>query len=274
MSPIKEIEDLKQAILKEYDRMGEDDTFKFACHPGVSCFNRCCADVNIFLTPYDILRLKNRLGISSQEFLDKYTITPIDKNQNFPVVILKMSDDEGKSCYFVQEGGCSVYEDRPWPCRMYPLGVASPKEGEEEDLGEEFYFLMKEEVCKGFEQGKEWSVRGWKTDQGVKKYEEFGELFKEVTLHNYFKRGMALPPRKMEMFHLVCYNLDEFREFLYQTSFFDRFEVEKELQGKMKTDDEALLRFGFQWLKFSLFGDETIIVKPEARRKVADAKQK
>lgn len=273
MSAIKEIEDLKQTILKEYDRMSEDDTFKFACHSGVACFNDCCADVNIFLTPYDILRLKNRLGISSQEFLDEYTITPIDKNQDFPVVLLKMSESEGNPCHFVRKGGCAVYEDRPWPCRMYPLGVASPKEGEE-DLDDEFYFIMKEEVCKGFDEGKEWTVKEWKSNQGVDDYEEFGLLFKEVTLHDYFKRGMALSPRKMEMFHLVCYNLDNFREFLFQSTFFDRFDVDSELHQKMKNDDEELLRFGFRWLKFSLFGEETIKVKPEARQKVAEAKQK
>ena len=271
MSTIKEIENLKQAIMQDYDKLTEDDTFKFACKPGINCFNKCCGDVNIFLTPYDILRLKNRLGISSQEFLQEYTITPIDENQNFPVVLLKMSDKPGKPCFFVEEGGCSVYEDRPWPCRMYPLGVASPKD-DEEDLEKEFYFLMKEDDCEGFCEQQEWTIKGWKDDQGVDKYEEFGRLFKEVTLHNYFKRGMALTPRKMEMFHMVCYNIDAFRNFLYNSSFFERFNIDPERQEKMKTDDEELLKFGFDWLKFALFGEDIIPVKPEARQKVENAK--
>jgi len=43
--------------------------FQFNCNPGVSCFTQCCQDVTIVLTPYDVLRLKNGLKISSGEFM-------------------------------------------------------------------------------------------------------------------------------------------------------------------------------------------------------------
>ena len=124
----REIEKLKETILKEYPRLNLDSQFRFKCHKDVPCFNSCCGDVNIFLTPYDIIRLKNRLGITSGEFLAKYTISPFDENTKYPVILLKMEDNERKSCPFVSEAGCTVYEDRPWPCRMYPLGMASPKD--------------------------------------------------------------------------------------------------------------------------------------------------
>ena len=94
---MREIEKLKEEILKDYPRMGLEDSFTFQCHPGVSCFNECCGDVNIFLTPYDIIRLKNALGIPSQEFLDKYTLMPFDKNLGYPVILLQMEDNEKKS---------------------------------------------------------------------------------------------------------------------------------------------------------------------------------
>ena len=42
---------LQEKIIEEYPRLGPDDKFEFACHPGVSCFNKCCGDVNIFLSP-------------------------------------------------------------------------------------------------------------------------------------------------------------------------------------------------------------------------------
>lgn len=273
MPVIKEIERLKKSILEEYDRLTIDDTFQFACHPGVSCFNECCSDVNIFLTPYDILRLKNRLGISSEEFLTKYTLTPIDKNQRYPVVLLKMRDDESKSCHFVADGGCTVYDDRPWSCRMYPVGLASPKI-EDESIDKQFYFLLREEVCKGFQEGRKWTIGEWMEDQGVNEYEEFGSLFKDITLHDFFQGGQSLNPAKMEMFHLVCYNLDKFRTFLYGSTFLERFELEEGLIEKMKTDEEELLRFGFKWLRFSLFGEPTLKVKPEAQKKVEEDKSK
>jgi hypothetical protein len=57
-------------------RLGPESTFKFKCHPGVACFTECCRDINIILTPYDIIRLKNRLDLSSEEFLALYTRIP------------------------------------------------------------------------------------------------------------------------------------------------------------------------------------------------------
>ena len=76
------IQNLKNKILQDYPRMTLDDTFKFACHDKISCFNQCCRDVNIFLTPYDIIRLKNRLGMTSEEVLKKYTILIISLLSN------------------------------------------------------------------------------------------------------------------------------------------------------------------------------------------------
>jgi hypothetical protein len=265
MIEMSEFDNLKKAILDEYPRLTEESTFRFACKPGVPCFNECCGDVNIFLTPYDILRLKNRLGITSDEFLDRYTLLPIEEHQNYPVVMLKMQDNEKKACFFVSGEGCTVYKDRPWACRYYPVGLASHKEGES-PADQDFYFLLKEDVCKGFDENREWSVREWREDQGVDKYDEFGRLFKEITLHDFFKTGKQLTPMKMEIFHMVCYNLDKFREFVKESTFLLRFDLEPDFVEKILVDDEELLRFGFRWLKLALFGEPTMKVKASSLR--------
>jgi hypothetical protein len=255
-----EIEKLKETILKEFPRLDKESKFKFNCHKNISCFNNCCSDVNIFLTPYDVIRLKNRLKISSQEFLDKYTLLPIDEKQNHPVVMLKMKNDENKTCHFVGENGCTVYEDRPWSCRMFPLGVASPKDPGENGDGE-FYFILEEPVCKGYEEDRSLTVDEWMTDQNVKEYTEMGEYFKEISLHDYFKKGKKLEPAKLEMFYTVCYNIDKFREFVFDSTFLKRFEVDEEVVNKIKEDDKELLLFGFNWLKYCLFGEKSMQVK-------------
>jgi Fe-S-cluster containining protein len=254
--------EFREKILKEYPRMTKNDKFTFACHPGVSCFNKCCNDVNIFLTPYDIARLRSRLGISSSEFLEKYTILPIEENLKHPIVMLKMEDDT-LNCHLVSDKGCTVYEDRPWACRMYPIGVASPNEVEEARNEEEFYFLLKEDVCEGFKEGREWSVMEWMDDQGIKEYNEIGKLFKEISLHKGFIKNKKIEPVKLEMFFMACYDIDKFRDFLYESTFFKRFDVEKEKIEKMKTDDVELLKFGFDWIKYSLFGEKTMKVRDE-----------
>lgn len=260
----REIEKLKETILKEYPRLSEESEFCFKCHKNVPCFNACCGDVNIFLTPYDILRLKNRLGITSGEFLAKYTLSPFDENTKYPIILLKMEDNEKKSCPFVTDEGCSVYEDRPWPCRMYPLGLASPKD--DPQIGsQEFYFVLNEDVCKGHLEDHRYTVHEWIEDQGIEPYTEMGELYKDITLNDFFVKGGQLEPKKMEMFFTACYNIDKFREFVFDSSFLQRFEVDSETQERIKGDDVEMLKFGFRWIRFAFFGEDTIQIKSEVR---------
>ena len=66
---------------------------------------------------------------------------------------------------------------------------------------------------------------------------------------------------------MASYNLDRFRDFIFKSKLFDRFEVESALKEKLASDDVELMKFAFDWLKFSLFGEKTIQVKnPEKRR--------
>jgi Fe-S-cluster containining protein len=254
---------LQEKILDDYARLGLDDTFKFGCHPGVSCFNTCCADVNIFLSPYDVLRMKRRLGLTSSEFLEKHVLMPVQKDMKTPVVMLNMKDDEGKTCPFLTDRGCGIYSDRPWPCRMYPLGLAAQKDTPDGWRGERFYFLLREDGCNGFDEPKQWTVREWLDDQELDAYDEWGEAFKELTLHKFFEEGGTLSPEKMHMFFTSCYDLDGFREFVFGSTLLKRFDVDEDFVEEMRHDDLALLRFAFLWLRFSVFGEPTVRARPE-----------
>ncbi len=267
---MKEIENLKAQILKDYPRLTEDSEFKFACHKNVPCFNECCADVNIFLTPYDIIRLKKNLDITSTEVLKKYTISPFDENLKYPVLLLKMNDDKKKTCPFVGKNGCTVYPDRPWACRMYPLGMASPKDDNEE-LDKEFYFLLEENICQGFKEDHKYTVGEWLKDQGISEYNKMGEGFKELTLHKVFQKKQNLEPRKIEMFFLACYDIDRFRDFVFKSTFLTKFIVDKDTQKNIKEDDIALLNFGYKWLHFALFGEDTMTIKEDIKEAKTEA---
>lgn len=251
---------LQEEILENYPRLRRADTFKFRCHPGISCFNHCCADVNIFLSPYDVLRMKNRLGLESGEFLDRFAVMPVQRDMKTPVVVLRMNDDEEKTCPFVTNTGCALYEDRPWPCRMYPLGLASPSEASRE---EEFFFLLEEDVCQGHECDVEWTVARWIEEQGIELYNEFGEFHKRITLHPEIQEGKPLEPKQTEMLFTACYDLDKFRRFLFETSFFERFEIAPGTIEQLKTDDVELLRLGFRWIRFFVLKENTLRVWEE-----------
>ncbi len=251
-----EREKVQKKILDEAERLGPADRFRFSCRPGVSCFTNCCADVNIVLTPYDVLRLKNRVKMDSRHFLEKYTISPFTKDQKFPVRMLMMGSDEKKACPFLGEKdqGCTVYEDRPWSCRMYPVGKASPADDMSSE--KEFYFLMKEDHCKGFDEAQdEWSVESWMDDQGVADYDRFGEGFKSIVLNEVVRNNVEIAPSKMEIFHQAFYDLDMFRAFIFESSFLDKFEIAPDEIERMRESDEALLEFSPRWLRFALFGD-------------------
>jgi len=260
--PISSLEQMKEAILKDAPRLTENDTFQFACGKNSPCFTQCCADVNIALTPYDVIRMRKYLGITSGEFLNRYTIVPFSKEQKFPFVLLKMRDNERKSCHFVGEEGCKIYADRPWACRMYPIGVASPAAEEEE----KFYFIINEDPCEGHGQGTKWSIASWMKDQGVDEYDASGEEFKEITLNPLFQQGGTLKPAHMDMLFMVLYDQDKFRRFVFESSFLGKFNLTESEIEAARDDDVELLRLGFRWLKFCLFGEKVLEVKEEVRQ--------
>ena len=253
-----------ERILKDTPRLGLDDRFAFQCGSQLSCFGKCCHDVNIVLTPYDVLRLKHGLKIDSSEFLEKYTLRLENDEHKFPVVILKMQE-ESKACHFLSQRGCEVYKDRPWACRMYPLGVAEPQNPSPEN--QRFHFLIQENVCQGHGMGASLSVREWIECQGIEEYEAMSTGFKELTLHDFWNGKQGLTPAQQDMFYMACYDVDRFRRFVFDTRFLKLFEVDEARVEALRTDDQELLDFAMQWLRFSLFGEKALRLRPEARQR-------
>ena len=65
------------------------------------------------------------------------------------------------------------------------------------------------------------------------------------------------------MFFMACYHLDKFREFIFKSSFLNKFEVDEQTQKAIKENDIELLKFGCNWLRFVIFGEKTILVKDD-----------
>jgi Fe-S-cluster containining protein len=244
----------EQAARIEPVRLSATSQFQFKCHPGVPCFTQCCRGINIILTPYDVIRLKTRLGLSSDEFLAIYTEPHLLEKTDLPVVILKLLDDDQQSCPFVRDSeGCIIYEDRPSACRYYPLGVATlqHKEGAD-DKG--FYFFVNEPHCKGFEEACQWTVEEWRKDQEVDLRDDVNAEWTDLVVRKRsFPANIKLTDKAKEMFFMVSYNIDKFRRFVFDSSFLERMPVDEATQAQLKEDDVALLKFGVRWLKDILF---------------------
>ncbi|MCP4353661.1 MAG: YkgJ family cysteine cluster protein [Desulfobacterales bacterium] len=249
-------------------KVGPDSKFKFKCHKEVKCFTKCCRGINIVLTPYDIIRLKNRLELPSEDFLSLYTEPHMLEKTDLPVITLKLlndeeADPENLPCPFVREDGCIVYEDRPTSCRYYPLGTASLSHKQDAD-DEDFYFFVNEPHCLGFEEEKEWTVCEWREDQGVDIHDEINAEWTDLIVRKRsFPPNIKLSEKSKNMFFLASYNIDRFREFVFESTFLDRYDIDTELIEKIKKDEIELLKFGITWLKSVLFQDGAFKPKEE-----------
>ena len=245
-----ENEPAEKAIMENSPHLGLDDRFTFQCGRHLDCFTKCCRDVSILLTPYDVLKLKKALGIDSSEFLERYTFVMQSKEKKIPAVFLKMSEDS-QSCPFVSDKGCGVYAHRPWACRMYPLGMAEPKDPQQ--AAQRFYFMVHEELCHGHGTGEGCSVREWVDNQGIEPFDLNQVSFRQLMGHPGWDKPELLTPEKLAMFYMAAYDLDRFRSFVFDTRFLELFDVDEARVEALRTDDEELLEFAMDWLAFSLF---------------------
>jgi uncharacterized protein len=228
-----------------------DDAFRFACSRRVACFNECCRDLNQFLTPYDILRLKNRLAVTSSRFLEMYTTQHTGPETGFPVVTLKPAHTVTLQCPFVETYGCRVYSDRPSSCRIYPLARAISRNRKTGEITEHFARL-KESHCLGHEQEKTQTVREWVEKQGLVPYNEQNDRFIEIiSIKNRLKPG-PLNLAFGRMFHLALYDLDTFRRRIFEDGLLSNFAVETALLAHTRKDDTLLLQLGYAWIKSEL----------------------
>lgn len=247
-----------------------DSKIQFRCHPGVSCFTACCGNINIILTPFDILRLRKYLNLPADEFLLRFTTPMYIEKTDLPGVKLLL-DEEGR-CPFVTPEGCTIYPERPSACRYYPVGMANFHEGGEEGVdAERFFFIVKEPHCKGHEEDKVWTIREWREDQGVDLCDEMNREWMEIVMRRKsygFQASMSEEAKKM--FFMVSTNLDKFKDFIFTSSFLDIYEVDDETLETIKNDDIALMKFSFRYLASSLFGSDDLKIKKEKIKERAE----
>ena len=234
-----------EAYIDKSIQLKDEDSFCFSCTPDKNCFTNCCYDLSLILMPYDILRLKNHFFIKSAEFLKRHTSIYVGQNSGLPIVSLKMEGPYLK-CPFLEEGkGCAVYKDRPGACRTYPLARMACRSQEREGV-EEFYYIVREPDCEGFQDGKKWTVRSWKENEGIEQYNEMNDIFGEILQAKTVSGIEYLNVDQIDVFHLGCYDIDGFREHFLEGPNLDRHMA-------ISNDEEALLKYSMRLVKKKLF---------------------
>ena len=236
--------------------LSADDSFQFACHPQVPCFNQCCADLVQFLTPYDILRLRQGLGLTSTEFLARHTRHQTGGGTGLVIVSLRRESPDDARCPFVTADGCGVYDHRPSSCRTYPL-MRLVSRSRETGLMQERYFLLREDHCLGFHQGRTQTVRQWIEDQGLAEYNRMNDLMLDlISAKNRLAPGKSLSLAEANIFYTGCYDLDRFRKEILESGRAAEAglsDVEITAAGR---DDRALLALALIWTQRMLFPEK------------------
>ncbi|MDK2861577.1 MAG: uncharacterized protein PWP33_780 [Thermodesulfobacterium sp.] len=244
-------------------RLTGKSKFVFQCNPGVPCFKLCCSDLFLPLTPYDIIRIRDKLGLTTDEFLLQYTEPFILPKSGLPIARLKMSENEEKTCPFLGDGGCNIYEVRPLACRYYPLGFGLFR-NKDERRNEEIYYLVKEGFCQGLDSGEEMTVDEYRESQGIPELEKPIVEWAEIIMKKESLGPISVPEKSIQLFFMVSTNPERFRSFVFESKFLDMFEVDEKTLEEIKEDDLKLLQFGFKWLKTVLFGENLVKRRKES----------
>ncbi|WP_456418468.1 YkgJ family cysteine cluster protein [Thiolapillus sp.] len=254
--------------------LGPESKLRFSCHKGISCFNACCKKSDITLVPYDVLRLKKHLGMTSEEFLNAHTVPyPMDQDQ---VPGLKMKTDETGACLFLDpENGCTVYEDRPTVCRYYPLAVLNIREKDSSEPQTQ-YSLVVEAHCKGHEEDRELTVEEYRREQGCDEFDFYNQEWYELILKKKSAGPGVGKPSEMslQLFFMASYNSDMFRRFVLSDKFRASYDIPEETYEQIEKDDVALLQFGYKLMRQALFGEKIIPEKPGVwEKRVAERRE-
>ena len=240
---------------------------QFRCHRGISCWNACCSNIDISLTPVDILRLKQRLQMSSTEFLERYTLPYEMEKDSIAGVKLKPVEG-GTACRFMQAEGCGVYADRPTACRYYPVALLSMrKQGESTDR--DGYALVKEPHCRGHEEARTITIDDYRAEQGLPEYDEPARGWRQLILKKKSSGPTIGKPstRSLQLWFMACYDVDRFRHFVASDGFASLFDLPDAEMLEILRDDETLMQFGFRFLRQVMFGETTIPVRADAARR-------
>ena len=242
----------------------ESKVIQFQCRKGIACWNACCSNIDISLTPYDILRLKRRFGTSSGEFLKQYTV-PYEMEQDSIAGVKLRPIENGSACQFMTPEGCSVYEDRPTACRYYPVALLSLRR-QDENTDRSCYALVQEPHCLGHQEPRRISVAEYRREQGLQEYDELARGWRQLILKKKSSGPSIGKPskRSLELFFMVCYDIDRFSQFVASEGFSDIYDLPASELKDILCDDNALMQFGFRFLRQVLFGEESLPLRKEA----------
>jgi hypothetical protein len=222
-----------------------DSSFNFHCHAGLACFNRCCRTPTILLSPYDLLRLRQSLGITAAALLKRYTRRETEASSNLPLVFLDSFNSPGGGCPFAGPQGCTVYAHRPAACRLFPITMGS---GLTEQGLVDHYFCRRLDYCRGFDTEVQWTLVSWMANQGFAEYDAGRREWLEILLAKGLRGIIPVEPEFQDLF-AALYDPAGLRRLLSEPAFLQACDFAGQAAPSAGLSDLALLNLGYRCLK-------------------------
>lgn len=174
MQPLnkKHVKNLDQNFIKK------DQKFSFRCTQcGEWCRNKPLED-RILLSTVDIYRAAGLLELEMQDVIARYCDMVPGRESMLPLMIMKQRLDG--SCIFLKKGKCTIQDNKPLVCAMYPLGRM---EFLNDETGEyDFHYYVKNfrrEGCHAAED-EEWTTQQWLDRFDVEAYDDCVKLYRQL----------------------------------------------------------------------------------------------
>ena len=125
------------------------------------------------------------------------------------------------------------------------------------------HFFRPPDFCLGQHEKKVWTPQSWTRDQQAVFYNKMTNRWAEVKRffqdNPWGREGVEGPKAKMAF--MATYNIDRFRDFVFNSSFLKRYKVKSAILKKAQTDDVQLLKLGFDWVMYFVWGIKNISIR-------------
>ena len=176
-----------------YRKIELDEAFGFRC----TLSGNCCRNMEIFINPYDVLRLAEALNTTTTEVIDGHLLFLENKEQGLRKPVLRAAR-EG-ICAFNVERKCTIHKDRPLSCRLFPIARR-----------EEEFLVQEAEYCKGLLQDRSVTLSVYLEGEEAGTYLEHSGAY-----HRLLKEAAAavelakVDPWLLQLFYLVLFDYDQ-----------------------------------------------------------------
>lgn len=129
--------------------------------------------------------------------------------------------------------------------------------------------MVREDHCLGHQEPKVRTVREYREEQGVDRYDEVNKEWRQIVLKKRSCGPTVGKPsaRSLDFFYLCSYDVDGLRAFIKSLGFGKVFDVDEAAMQAPIDDEVALMQFGFHLLIQVLFGEITITLNQDAQQR-------